>query len=437
MTTMESVTVDAAVAAAEMPRFDDGCVNMQELARLLIEQVVNEVMDTMAAAAAEDAGTSRNGYRDRTLNTCVGTLELRIPKLRAGNFFPEDVIERYSRTDRAMLAAVVEMYRSGVSTRKVSGVAEALGAGELSKDQVSRICERLDREVEDMNGRLFGPDVHFPYLWLDATYVKCRREGHVASTAVVTAIACDENGNRYVVGFNVVDTESYESWLPFLRGLRDRGVLGVLLVVSDAHGGLTKAIAEVFQGAAWQRCVVHLMRDCCAVAKSKSKRKRVARLLSPVFKAKDALVVRAAYHKAAEMVDTFCPAAAEILDEAEADALAYLDFPPSHWKRLRTNNVQERTNREIKRRSRVVQVFPSPESLIRLVGAIMVDVDDTWQQSRYFSQEKMDELWALVEKRGEDGWDTSLPTEVELTVASRFADSILAAAEVEMEREAA
>ncbi len=437
MATMESVTVDAAVAAAEMPRFDDGCVNMQELARLLIEQVVNEVMDTVAAAAAEDAGTSRNGYRDRTLNTCVGTLELRIPKLRAGSFFPGDVMGRHSRTDRAMLAAVVEMYRSGVSTRKVSGVAEALGAGELGKDQASRICERLDREVEDMNGRLFGPDVHFPYPWLDATYAKCRREGHVASTAVVTAIACDENGNRYVVGFDVVDTESYESWLPFLRGLRDRGVPGVLLVVSDAHGGLTKAIAEVSRGAAWQRCAVRLMRDCCAVAKSKSKGKRVARLLSPVFKAKDALVVRAAYHKAAEMADTFCPAAAEILDEAEADALAYLDFPPSHWKRLRANNVQERTNREIKRRSRVVQVFPSPESLIRLAGAIMADADDTWQQSRCFSQEKVGESWALVEKRGEDGWDTSLPTEVELTVASRFADSILAAAEVEMEREAA
>lgn len=255
MTTMESVTLDAAVAATEMPRFDDGCVNMQELARLLIEQVVNEVMDTMATVAAEDAGTSRNGYRDRTLNTCIGMLELRIPKLRAGNFFPENVIERYSRTDRAMLAAVVEMDRSGVSTRKVSGIAEALGASELSKDQVSRICERLDQEVEDMNGHLFGPDLRFPYLWLDATYVKCCREGHVASTAVVTAIARDEDGNRYVVGFDVVDTESYGSWLPFLRGLRDRGVLGVLLVISDAHGGLIRAIAEVFLGAVWQ-CAV-------------------------------------------------------------------------------------------------------------------------------------------------------------------------------------
>ena len=429
---MDSVTVDAAVAAMEMPRLEDGCVNLQELARLLVEQVVNAVMDTMAEAAAEDAGTSRNGYRDRRLNTCVGPLELRIPKLRAGTFFPEDVIERYSRTDRAMLAAVLEMYRGGVSTRKVSGIVEALGAAELSKDQVSRICERLDAEVEDLNGRAFGPGERFPYLWLDATYVKCRRDGHVASTAVVTAIACDGDGNRYVVGFDVVDTESYDSWLSFLRGLRERGVGGVLLVVSDAHGGLVRAVGEVFQGAAWQRCVVHLIRDCCRAARTRERRARVARLLSPVFRAKDALVVRAAYHKATELIAGFCPAAAEVLEEAEADALAYLDFPPSHWKRLRTNNVQERTNREIKRRSRVVQVFPSEASLMRLVGAVMADVDEGWQQSRYFSREKMDELWALAEKGG-----APAPTEGDLRLASDAAASIIAAAEVAMEREAA
>jgi transposase-like protein len=185
-------------AAASMPRFGDGSVNLQELARQLVEQVVNKVMSTEADMACEDVGTARNGYRDRKLNTCIGTLNLRIPKVRNGCFFPEDVIERYSRTDRALVAAVAEMYRSGVSTRKVEGVAKTLGVDRLSKDQVSRICAALDTEAADLNGRTFGEDEEFPYLWLDATYVKCRDEGHVSSTAVVTAIACDGQGYRHM-----------------------------------------------------------------------------------------------------------------------------------------------------------------------------------------------------------------------------------------------
>ena len=435
MATMDSVTVDAAVAAMEMPRLGDGTVNLRELARLLVEYVVNEVMGAMAEAAAEDAGTSRNGYRTRLLNTCVGTIELRIPKLREGTFFPEDIIERYSRTDKAMAAAIIEMYAGGVSTRRVAGIAEALGVHRLTKDQVSRMCRSLDAVVEDLNGRAFGELEEFPYLWLDATYVKCRDGAHVASTAVVTAIACDGDGNRYVVGFDVVDTESYESWLGFLRHLRKRGVGGTELVVSDAHQGLVRAIGEVFQGAAWQRCIVHLIRDCCGAAKTREKRARVARLLSPVFRAKDALVVRAAYHRATELVASFCPAAAEILEDAEADALAYLDFPPSHWKRLRTNNVQERTNREIKRRSRVIQVFPSRAALMRVVGAVLADVDEGWQQSRYFSEAKMSELYALLERRRAS--PAPAPTEEELEAADRAAEAIIGAAEVALEKEAA
>ena len=311
MATMDSVTVDAAVAAMEMPRLGDGTVNLMELGRALLEQIVNEVMRAMAEAAAEDAGTSRNGYRDRRL-------------LRAGTFFPQDLLERYSRTDKAMAAAISEMYAGGLSTRKVEAVARALGVDSLSKDQVSRICRALDAAVEDLNGRALGELGGFPYIWLDATYVKCREEGHVASVAVVTAIGCDERGMRYVLGFDVVDTESYDSWLAFLRGLRERGVGGVRLVVSDAHGGLVRAIGEVFQGAAWQRCVVHLIRDCCRAARSREKRARVARLLSPVFRAKDPLVVRAAYHRATELVASFCPAAAEVL--VVSQKLVYRDF---------------------------------------------------------------------------------------------------------------
>ena len=195
-----------------MPRFDDGAIDMQELLRRLAEQVVNAVMDAEADQLCGGGANSRNGYRERSLATCVGTLTLRIPKLRSGSFFPEDVLERYQRVDRALVAAVAEMYATGTSTRKVQRVAEKMGVSRLSKDQVSAIASSLDADIEDLCGRpLDGSPV--PYVWLDATYVKCRREGRVASTAVVTAIGCDAGGWRRVLGVDVVDTESYDSWL--------------------------------------------------------------------------------------------------------------------------------------------------------------------------------------------------------------------------------
>jgi len=297
-----------------------------------------EIMSAEADEVCAASGNSRNGYRERSLATCVGTLTLRIPKLRTGSFFPDDVVERYQRVDRAVVAAVAEMYATGTSTREVQRVAEKLGVGRLSKDQASSIARSLDADVEELLGRDLG-GARTPYLWLDATYVKCRREGRVASTAVVTAIGCDEHGWRHVLGASVVDTESYDSWLAFLRSVRERGVTGVRLVTSDAHEGLRRAVQETFQGAAWQRCAVHLMRDCVRAAGSRSLARRVARIVAPVFRAKDADAVRAMYHLAADMLRECCPRAAGVWEEAEADALAYLDFPASHWKRLRTNNL--------------------------------------------------------------------------------------------------
>ena len=346
MTAMNSIPESAALAdvavdaTLALPRFEDGFINIQEVLRQLAESVVNEIMSAEADQLCEATRNSRNGYRERRLVTCVGTLTLRIPKLRTGSFFPDDVIERYQRVDRAIVAAVSEMYATGTSTRKVQKVAQAMGIERLSKDQVSAICEHLDSEVEELVTRPLGAS-RTPYLWIDATYVKCRRGRRVASTAVVTAIGCDEGGWRRVLGISVVDTESYDSWLAFLRRVRARGVTGVQLVTSDAHEGLRRAIEEVFQGAAWQRCVVHLMRDCARAASgSRSLQRRVSRIVAPVFRLKDAGAVRAAYHIAIEMLESCCKDAARILEEAEPDALAYLDFPASHWKRLRTNNVQ-------------------------------------------------------------------------------------------------
>ena len=298
-TAMDTIADDAA-QIEQMPRFADGSVNLQELFRSLAERVVNEVMAAEAEQLCGETGNSRNGFRERRLNTCVGTLTLRIPKLRSGSFFPDDVIERYQRTDRALVAAVAEMRATGTSTRKVAKVAEAFGVARLGKDQVSAIAASLDADVAELLGRPLG-GLDTPYLWLDATYARCRREGRAASTAVVTAIGCGREGCRRVLGVSVVDTESEGSWASFLRGIKSRGVRGVRLVVSDAHQGLVGAIASTFQGAAWQRCAVHLMRDCMRECPSRGARKRVGRILSTVFRAKDPDLCRAMYHAAVDM----------------------------------------------------------------------------------------------------------------------------------------
>lgn len=312
----------------------------------------------------------------------------------------------------------------------MQGIAEKMGIERLGRDRVSAIAATLDAEVADLaEGPLDARAI--PYIWLDATYVKCRRGGRVASTAVVTAIGCDESSWRRVLGVSVVDTESYESWLGFLRKLRDRGAIGTELVVSDAHGGLVRAIGEVFQGAAWQRCAVHLMRDCMREAGSWQLRRRMGRIVSSVFRAGDAATAVAMYHAACEMLEGCCPRAARVLEEAEPDALAYLDFPPSHWKRLRTNNVQERAKREIKRRSRVVQVFPSESSLLRLVSAVMCDQAETWSTSRCFSEMKMAEMHDAafrMSAAGEHDWAELEKTARKMIESSlELADSVEAA----------
>ena len=224
----------------EMPRFDDGMVNIQELIRMMAESLVNEIMDAQAEEACAD-GNQRNGYRERSLATSVGVITLRIPKLRHGTFFPEDLITRYSRTDRAVIAAISEMVTCGVSTRKVEKVASALGISSMTASQVSRICESLDEVVRDLQERDLS-DETYPYLWLDATYVKCRDEGHVSSCALVTAIGAGSKGYRRLLGMDAIDTESYDGWAAFLRSLRERGVEGVVCVTSDAHEGLRRAI---------------------------------------------------------------------------------------------------------------------------------------------------------------------------------------------------
>lgn len=362
-------------------------VNIQELIRIMAEALVNEIMDAQAEDACAD-GNQRNGYRERTLITSVGPINLRIPKLRRGSYFPEDLLVRYSRVDRAVVAAVSEMVTSGVSTRKVERIAAQMGIDRMSSSQVSRICESLDKIVEDLQARDLSEEA-YPYIWLDATYIKCRDEGHVSSCALVTAIGAGADGYRRLLGLDAIDTESYAGWLAFLRSLRERGVTGVLCVTSDAHEGLRRAIEEVFPGAAWQRCIAHLMRNAASLASTRQKRSTLLAILHAVFAERDPDLVRELYHLACREISGFCPKAAGLLEDAEADALAYLDFPYAYHRRLRTNNVQERANRELKRRSRVVQVFPSRRSLVRMLGAVFAEMDEDWASRRWFTEESI------------------------------------------------
>ena len=372
---------------AQMPRFDDGMVNMAELIRVMAESPVDEAMDAQADEACE-AGNRRNGYRERRLTTSVGTINLRIPKLRAGSYFPEDLIERYSRADRAVVAAVSEMVTNGVSTRKVKRVAQSMGIDRMSAGQVSRMCSSLDDAVADLQERdLSG--ARFPYIRLDATSIKCRDAGRVQSTALVTAIGAGSDGYRRLLGLDAIDTESYDGWKSFLLLLRARGVSGAICVTGDAHEGLKRAIQEVFPGAAWQRCIVHLMRDAAGNAAARRKRGAVLGILKAVFAERDPGLVRELHHLAIEQIDGFCPKAAELLEDAEADAPAHPDLPCGHHAGLRADDVQERANREPRHRSRVVQVFPSRKSPIGMMGAVFAEMDGEWAARRRLDDESM------------------------------------------------
>lgn len=359
-----------------LPLREDGMVDLNEMMRRELESMVNQIMDWQADELCGE-GNRRNGYRERKLATVLGEITMRIPKLREGTYFPDELIRPYSRVDRAMVAIVREVYVRGLSTRKIEKAADALGFAGLSPSRVSRMTSDLDEEIAALNARRFE-GAAFPYLWLDATYLRCRDEGHVRSRGVVTAIACGDDGSRRFVGFDAVDTESAASWKAFLRGLRKRGVTGVRCVVSDDHEGLVQAIAEVFQGAAWQRCIVHLERNVAGWFPKKEDKAVATAAMKAVFAERDPRLVRAAYRQAAERIAQLKARAGELLEDAEANALAYLDFPYEHHVRLRTNNVQERANEEIKRRTKVVGVFPSAESMMRLVGSVLIDVNEEW-----------------------------------------------------------
>ncbi len=331
----------------------------------------------------------RNGYRERQWDTRVGTIDLKIPHVRDNTYYPS-LLDPRRRAEKALLAVVQEAYVHGVSTRRVDDLVQALGMTGISKSQVSRICQELDAEVARFRTRQLGGP--YPYVWLDATFVKVRDDGRVVSKAVVIAIGVTLTGEREVLGLDVGPSEDGAFWRQFLRHLVQRGLSGVQVVISDAHQGLKGAIAAVLQGASWQRCKVHFLRTILGLV-PKAAQQMVADTIRTVFVQPDAATAREQWRQVADSFRSRFPRLAELMDEAEADVLAYLAFPATHWRQIWSNNPLERLNKEVKRRTDVVGIFPNDEAVVRLVGAVLAEQHDEWQVGRcYFSAESLAKL---------------------------------------------
>jgi len=368
----------------------------------LIESEATEAIGAEPHERSEARTNQRNGHRPRLLSTKAGDVELAIPKLRRGSFFPS-VLERRRRIDRALFAVVMEAYVHGVSTRKVDDLVEALGLGSgISKSEVSRICAELDTDMEAFRSRPLG-HVGFPYIFCDATYVKGRVRGRVVSRAVVVATGVTATGDREVLGVDVGDSESGAFWTAFLKGLRARGLDGVVLVISDHHLGLKEAIGAVFVGSAWQRCRVHFMRNVLARV-PKASAEMVAAAVRTIFAQPDAAHVRSQLAEVAHMLGPQFPDVAAMLTDAAEDLLAFTAFPIAHWRKIWSTNPLERVNGEIKRRTNVVGIFPNDAAVVRLVTAVCVETHDEWAvaERRYLSEESMTKLHAATTEAAEE-----------------------------------
>ena len=363
---------------------------LREMVGFAAQRLMELEMESLTGAAPGERSPERinhrNGYRDRDWETRAGTVELRIPKLRKGSYFPV-FLEPRRMAEKALTAVIQEAYIHGVSTRSVDDLVKAMGMTGISKSQVSRLCEEIDGKIEAFLNRPIEGD--WPYLWLDATYVKVRQSGRIVSVAVIVAVAVNSAGRREVLGLSIGASEAETFWTDFLRSLARRGLRGVKLVISDAHEGLKAAVARVLH-AGWQRCRVHFMRNALAYA-GKSGRRVVAAFIATAFAQEDAEAARGQWRQVADQLRPKVPKLAALMDQAEADVLAFMSFPKDHRPKIHSTNPLERLNGEIKRRTEVVGIFPNEAAIVRLVGAILLEQNDEWavQRARYMSLETM------------------------------------------------
>ena len=375
---------------------------LREGVRVLAQAVMDTEVSSQIGAGPYERTSSRaayrNGYRTRTWDTRVGTIELKIPKVTAGTYFPS-LLEPRRRAEKALHAVVCEAYVKGVSTRKVDDLVRALGIDGISKSEVSRICKVLDEDVKAFLARPIEGE--HPYVWLDATFHKIRQAGRVISVATVVAIGVSATGERRILGAETGPSEDHQFWTAFLRSLVKRGLNGVRLVISDAHEGLRQAIAKVLSGTQWQRCRVHFMRNLLSTV-PKTAQDTVAAVVRTVFAAPDHQSAMTQLHEVSRMLAPKFPQAAELLEDASEDVLAHMHFPREHRRRLHSTNPIERLHKEVKRRTRVVGIFPTRDSLMRMVVTLLAEQDDEWQVAdrRYFSVGSMTKVDAL--EGGED-----------------------------------
>lgn len=364
---------------------EDGSDLLREMVRSFAEKLMAAEVDALCGAGygevSEDRVNSRNGHRARDFDTRVGSIELAIARLRTGSYYPDWLLEQRRRAERALTQVVAECYVRGVSTRRVEGLVKTLGIERLSKPQVSRMAKELDKEVEAFRTRPLdaGP---YTYVWLDAMVQKVREAGRIHNVAVVIATGVNAEGHREVLGMDVITVEDGAGWLAFLRGLVARGLNGSALVISDAHGGLVDALRSTL-GATWQRCRTHFMRNLLTKV-PKSAQAMVATLVRTIFAQPDAEQVWAQHARVVEQLSEKFPDAANLLAEAGPDVLAFTGFPKEHWKQIWSNNPQERLNKELRRRTDVVGIFPNRDAVVRLVGSVLAEQHDEWAVTRRY-----------------------------------------------------
>ena len=364
---------------------------MQEL----IEAELTAAIGAGRYERTDERTVHRNGHRPKALATTSGDIELGIPKLRAGSFFPS-LLEPRRRIDKALHAVIMEAYVHGVSTRSVDDLVAALGVESgVSKSEVSRICAGLDEEIEAFRTRSLT-HTEFPYVFCDATFCKVRVGAHVVSQALVVATGVSIDGTREVLGTAVGDSESYEFWREFLTSLKARGLSGTHLVISDAHAGLKAAVAQQFSGSAWQRCRVHFMRNLHTAVSAKNA-PAVTAAVKTIFAHTDPVEVAQQWDRVADTLASSFPKVAAMMADAKTDVLAFTAFPTAHWQKIWSNNPIERLNKEIKRRADVVEIFPNPAAFLRLATAVVIESHDEWQVTRrYLSDASMDELRVVI-----------------------------------------